>query len=829
MNIGDFLSRLANVTQTGPNSWSARCPAHDDHQASLHVTDTPERILLHCFGQCDTDDVIAAMGLQPSDLFHNENTIQAKPKAQTQDYQKYGLLIQDFAAAKNFTLEQLEKFGVRQGEHTSKSSGKKHPAVLFPYWNEDASQCSVRKRMTLKKSETKDLRFLWEDGHKPMLYGLWRKKHFPKDHIYLVEGESDSLAMWVNGYPCLGMPGVGNFKIGRDDLLLAEYDVIFVHLEKDSGGLNLWRHLVGWPEKGLQPSSILDKMMFFSLADYKDPSDAWVADPEHFKEIIDQGTRMAVPADQFLFPKRWEELIAEEANKKQRRQTDQEEKQDGRSKTSAANGSKGGRPPADVFGCAKYLADQYRDEKGRLTLRHWREEWYKYDGCRYKVMLPSDIQAEIITKLHNQSVLDSFNVKPTCATVKDILANMAGHDLCGLPNRPYPFFCNDPDKGHDMMPMQNCILDIEKAASIHYDCPDVTSLPDDVVKTFRMDPTPEFFSLTALPYPYDPAATSELFDAYLVRTFPDVEVRKTVMALFGLALVPDTSYEVCFFLSGEAGTGKSTMAKVLQQFVSDDNCCSLEPANFTDKFQTWVLGEKLLNIVGELPEATTDKMREGEHIFKDSISGGKIHYEKKHMDSLNVPCRARHVFATNVLPQFFDKSEAIWDRLIIIPFTERIRNMADRKLDYAKTLIIELPGIFNKALAALGHLRTLNRFPEAPACLAAKMEHRERCDHEAVFIRETFVAAPNLALDYMTAYETYRKYLTSNGYSIRSSGTFKAAMERIFGIKLSRDSTTHKQLYRGIGFAPYFNQSQSSYGSPYLPPSSVDIPPPPNE
>ncbi|MES2101675.1 MAG: DNA primase [Pseudomonadota bacterium] len=65
-----ILSRVDKVRARGPGQWSARCPAHEDKAPSLSIKELPDgRILLHCFGGCDVQDVIAAIGLEVSDLF----------------------------------------------------------------------------------------------------------------------------------------------------------------------------------------------------------------------------------------------------------------------------------------------------------------------------------------------------------------------------------------------------------------------------------------------------------------------------------------------------------------------------------------------------------------------------------------------------------------------------------------------------------------------------------------------------------------------------------------------------------------------------------------
>ena len=62
------LARLDGVTGRSP-SWMARCPAHDDHQASLHVTKKPDgRVLLHCHAGCGGADIVQGLGLRFGDL-----------------------------------------------------------------------------------------------------------------------------------------------------------------------------------------------------------------------------------------------------------------------------------------------------------------------------------------------------------------------------------------------------------------------------------------------------------------------------------------------------------------------------------------------------------------------------------------------------------------------------------------------------------------------------------------------------------------------------------------------------------------------------------------
>ncbi len=67
-NVDVLLGRLEGVRPAGPNSWVARCPAHDDRDPSLSVSVKDGRVLIHCFAGCAPEAVLEAVGLTWKDL-----------------------------------------------------------------------------------------------------------------------------------------------------------------------------------------------------------------------------------------------------------------------------------------------------------------------------------------------------------------------------------------------------------------------------------------------------------------------------------------------------------------------------------------------------------------------------------------------------------------------------------------------------------------------------------------------------------------------------------------------------------------------------------------
>src|SRR5215510_54481 len=69
-----LLTRLHRVRSSGHGSWMASCPGplhrRGDRNPSLHITEASDgAILLRCFGGCEVREIVAAVGLELSDLF----------------------------------------------------------------------------------------------------------------------------------------------------------------------------------------------------------------------------------------------------------------------------------------------------------------------------------------------------------------------------------------------------------------------------------------------------------------------------------------------------------------------------------------------------------------------------------------------------------------------------------------------------------------------------------------------------------------------------------------------------------------------------------------
>ena len=140
--------------------------------------------------------------------------------------------------------------------------------------------------------------------------------------------------------------------------------------------------------------------------------------------------------------------------------------------------------------------------------------------------------------------------------------------------------------------------------------------------------------------------------------------------MLGYCLIPNTSAQKCFILTGEARSGKSTLINVIGEILlGQDNVSNISWQALNEKFKPAELFGKLANTFADLP--TKNIYDNG--IFKALVGEDAITVEKKHRDPFSFRSTARLIFSCNTIPQNYgDKSEGFYRRLIIIKFNHSV-------------------------------------------------------------------------------------------------------------------------------------------------------------
>lgn len=176
--------------------------------------------------------------------------------------------VEELAKAKGFTVEQLERFHVRDelfGE-----------GVEIPYLDARGTEFPrVRVRYG-------DRKFAWTPGKAPLqLYGLWRPVAWG-DSLVVVEGESDCWALWANLIPAIGVPGASNFSL-LNGALFKGVKYIGVAQEPGEAGSAFPFNCA----QQLYASGFMGEVSAVRFTPYKDAREAYLDNPEmvcHFFE-----------------------------------------------------------------------------------------------------------------------------------------------------------------------------------------------------------------------------------------------------------------------------------------------------------------------------------------------------------------------------------------------------------------------------------------------------------------------------------------------------------------------------------------------------------------
>lgn len=166
-------------------------------------------------------------------------------------------------------------------------------------------------------------------------------------------------------------------------------------------------------------------------------------------------------------------------------------------------------------------------------------------------------------------------------------------------------------------------------------------------------------------YDYNPNAKSEVVDRTLDKlACGDKEIRALLEEAIGYCFFRRNELRKCFILTGDKRNGKSTYLSVIETLLGENNIASLDLKELDKQFKTAELFGKLANIGDDIG----DEFIPNPAIFKKLVSGNSITVERKGKDPFKFANYAKLLFSANDIPRIKDKSGAVKDRLIIIPF-----------------------------------------------------------------------------------------------------------------------------------------------------------------
>lgn len=351
-------------------------------------------------------------------------------------------------------------------------------------------------------------------------------------------------------------------------------------------------------------------------------------------------------------------------------------------------------------------------------------------------------EAKLLKEMEKAARHEGFVPDVTSRLVSDATGALRG--LCQVPDdtKPNSWLTG---AGPRVLSCENGLIDLDA----------LTLLPH----------SPDWFGMATIPVRFDKDAPPPTrFLGLLNEIMEGDQTRVDVLLeLAGACLDPGLVFKHFAVLAGDGDNGKTVYLTVLRALLGDGNHTSVTLQKLGERFGTWPLFGKLANLVGDQGYiASRDEGR-----LKELTGGEPVPFEQKGKDVITALNSAKQIFACNTPPTFADKTNAVWNRLVIMPFeyvVQKERQNAAYLL--AETWANELPGILNCALAGLTRFRANNhRLTFAPKCDAAAQQHRVDSNPALAFLLEHYQPGPPDSLVMSgDLYDGYGVWCKKNGY-----------------------------------------------------------------
>lgn len=242
-----ILRKLGELIRSR-SGWMACCPAHDDVNPSLSVSESEDgRVLLHCHAGCKNQQVLDSLQIQWADLYPssaqtserelriNDSDIQPQTQpgiALRKMRQKYKKLLRLTTHDHLKTLAEQLCVSIESLRNLGVAWSSKHNCWIIPERDGQRQICGLMRRNS--------------DGSKRMVAGGSRGLYLPKsfdpteERILIAEGASDTLAGMTRGWNIIGRPSADGGVKELMTLLKSSKGEIFVVADNDSKRDGSW-------------------------------------------------------------------------------------------------------------------------------------------------------------------------------------------------------------------------------------------------------------------------------------------------------------------------------------------------------------------------------------------------------------------------------------------------------------------------------------------------------------------------------------------------------------------------------------------------------------
>lgn len=307
--------------------------------------------------------------------------------------------------------------------------------------------------------------------------------------------------------------------------------------------------------------------------------------------------------------------------------------------------------------------------------------------------------------------------------------------------------------------------------------------------------TPGYFHAAPIPVNYNPNAQTSLFQNTLDLFVPDPSLAGYLQEVFGVCLLDET-VKTLFFWNGTGNNGKGTFGHTLSHMVGPENVTAVTAKDAASKFEGLPLATRRVNFLGDAPSDALDTEAKST-VIKQITGDDRVHFNVKgSVDSFDRVVTAKVIYCfNNKQPTVADHSQAMIDRLRIIPFDERVE-VEKADLDFKHRIVREaMPHVLNWALAGLMRfLHNGRKFSPCPKVEEATAKFWKESDLTKAFVENCLESHPPRRTDQDVVWRAFVGYCADRNLNPGNKNTL---WERIYATfpgsaEGQRNTGTHK-------------------------------------
>ena len=322
----------------------------------------------------------------------------------------------------------------------------------------------------------------------------------------------------------------------------------------------------------------------------------------------------------------------------------------------------------------------------------------------------------------------------------------------------------------------------------------------DVKAGDKKDHDPDYLSTIRMKYPHDKNAECPLWIKTLDGIFEGDKDKSSILQEYvGYCLTRDVSREKALLLLGDSRSGKSTILNTINYLIGEENVSNVALEFLSNPQYTAMLINKMVNIDWDVASGA----EKFEANFKVITSGEPVNVNDKYVKTFTFRPHCKLIMAANKFPRITDHSSAFYKRLILLP-CDRVFEPHEQDIRLKEKLKLELPGIFNWAVAGLNRLDERGYFEMTKKFMTDAIEElREESNPVDVFFKDSIAVqiSDENKIDKGELYKIYTEWCRINGnlpLSAVKFGQSVYAKYSKFTPKKCQDGVTGRRVWRNL-------------------------------